>query len=109
MAQRPLSRRDFIERAAVLGIASAGLGAFVGACTSGGGTLTCTDTTGLADAGPAGPSGASVRRRLARGGEELPQLPAYTPAAEGECGGCTVVKGPIHPQGYCTSWAEKVA
>ena len=26
---------------------------------------------------------------------------------EGQCGGCTLVKGPIHPQGYCSSWAMK--
>lgn len=109
MAQRPLSRRDFIERAAVLGIASAGLGAFVGACTSGGGTLTCTDTTGLADAD------LQVRQALQyvdaspEAAKNCLNCQLYTPAAEGECGGCTVVKGPIHPQGYCTSWAEKVA
>jgi len=23
------------------------------------------------------------------------------------CGGCQVVKGPIHPDGYCVSWAKK--
>jgi len=24
-----------------------------------------------------------------------------------ECGKCTLVKGPIHPSGYCNSWAAK--
>lgn len=33
----------------------------------------------------------------------------YTPAAPDQCGGCTVLKGPIHPRGYCTSWAPKKA
>jgi hypothetical protein len=27
---------------------------------------------------------------------------------EGFCGTCTLVKGPIHPQAGCMSWAEKV-
>lgn len=28
-------------------------------------------------------------------------------AGEEECGACTLVKGPIHPLGYCNSWAAK--
>ena len=27
---------------------------------------------------------------------------------EGLCGGCTLVKGPIHPKASCMSWVEKV-
>ena len=27
----------------------------------------------------------------------------------GQCGGCTIVPGPIHPEGYCNSWAAKQA
>lgn len=26
------------------------------------------------------------------------------PGSGQECGGCAVVPGPIHPQGYCTAW-----
>lgn len=29
------------------------------------------------------------------------------PAQITECGACQVVKGPIHPEGYCSSWAAK--
>ena len=29
----------------------------------------------------------------------------WTQPASGEtCGGCTLIKGPINPKGYCTSW-----
>ena len=31
----------------------------------------------------------------------------YKAGGKNECGGCTLVKGPIHPQGYCNSWAAK--
>lgn len=31
------------------------------------------------------------------------------PAAEGSCGTCLVVPGPINPDGYCTAWVEKVS
>lgn len=30
------------------------------------------------------------------------------PPSVSQCGGCQVVKGPIHPEGYCTSWVAKV-
>lgn len=31
----------------------------------------------------------------------------YAAGDENQCGRCTLVKGPIHPLGYCTSWASK--
>jgi hypothetical protein len=31
----------------------------------------------------------------------------YVAGDKDECGQCTLVKGPIHPLGYCSSWAKK--
>jgi len=31
----------------------------------------------------------------------------YVAGKENQCGQCTLVKGPIHPLGYCNSWATK--
>jgi hypothetical protein len=31
----------------------------------------------------------------------------YMAGKEDQCGHCTLVKGPIHPLGYCNSWAMK--
>jgi hypothetical protein len=31
------------------------------------------------------------------------------PEAGAACGGCKVIKGPIHPKGYCKSWVAKPA
>ncbi len=31
------------------------------------------------------------------------------PKGEAKCGTCQVVKGPINPNGYCTSWVQKTA
>lgn len=31
----------------------------------------------------------------------------YVARGEDQCGRCTLVKGPIHPLGYCNSWAAK--
>ena len=33
----------------------------------------------------------------------------FQPAAPDACGGCKVVKGPIHPKGWCTIWVQKPA
>ena len=29
------------------------------------------------------------------------------PAKEGDCGGCTLFKGPVTPLGHCTGWQKK--
>jgi hypothetical protein len=26
---------------------------------------------------------------------------------DARCGGCNIMKGPIHPKGYCTAWVVK--
>lgn len=31
----------------------------------------------------------------------------YVAGDDNQCGQCTLVKGPIHPLGYCSSWAAK--
>ena len=31
------------------------------------------------------------------------------PSDPSQCGGCQLVKGPIHPKGYCTAYAPKAA
>jgi hypothetical protein len=31
----------------------------------------------------------------------------YKAGKKNECGQCTLVKGPIHPLGYCNSWSAK--
>jgi High potential iron-sulfur protein len=32
----------------------------------------------------------------------------YKPAAPDTCGGCTLLKGTVHPKGNCKSWAAKI-
>ncbi len=31
----------------------------------------------------------------------------FKPAAPDQCGSCTAIKGPIHPQGGCNAWVAK--
>lgn len=66
----------------------------------------CTDVSGLTD------SEAQMRDSLSyvdisvEDGKICSNCALYTQAAEGAaCGGCTILKGPINPKGYCISWA----
>lgn len=69
--------------------------------------LVCTDVAGLT------PDEQEQRRTL-RYTEPTPQpakrcdnCASFKPAAPDECGGCTEVKGPISPTGYCNVWRAK--
>jgi hypothetical protein len=31
----------------------------------------------------------------------------FVEGSKNQCGNCTLVQGPIHPLGYCSSWAAK--
>lgn len=106
-----LSRRTFLERAALLGAAAIAGPALLTACNGGGGGegegggLTCTDTSGLT------PQESQMRTTLnyvdasATEGQNCTNCALYTAGADGECGGCTLLQGPIHPEGWCSSWA----
>ncbi len=109
--EKAITRRDFIQRISFIGVAGVGAGTLLSACGGGGGQgadFTCTDTSGLTEAE------VQMRQTL----QYVDQSPFpdkvcdncalwQDPAAGQQCGGCTVVKGPIHPKGHCTSWAAK--
>lgn len=103
--KRAVARREFITKGARLGFA-AGLAMFHAGC---GGTepsvFTCTDTSGLT------PSELKARDAL-KYVEQSPD-PSKTckncqlfvkPEQPARCGGCTLAKGPYHPDGYCIAW-----
>lgn len=99
-----LNRRQFLERAAVLG-AGIGAGALLMGCKSGGGGLTCTDTAGLAPADVQLRSTSAYVDHSTTPGQNCLNCSLFQAGAEGACGTCTVIKGPIHPEGHCNLWA----
>jgi len=72
--------------------------------------LECTDTTGLSAAD------VELRARTLGYVDRSPN-PAQTcsgcqqfkPGAEGACGRCVVVRGPVNPRGHCAKWSAKPA
>lgn len=124
---KPLNRREFMERAAVLGALTLGAGTLLAACEQPAGDapaggqgqeqaqapaadegFSCDDPEDLA-----GLSEAELQTRTANNYvEPSPEADQQCdncglwqePAAGEDCGGCTVVQGPIHPEGWCSIW-----
>ncbi len=70
--------------------------------------LTCTDTTGLSPAEVEQRESAEYTDESPHERKKCDNCNWYKVASpQGSCGGCTLLKGPIHPKGYCTLWAEK--
>lgn len=105
MSNQIYSRRDAL-RTVSLTVLAAGAWGTLGCSKK---ELTCVDTTGLT------PDEITARTTL--GYVDKTPEPAklcsnciqYVPAAPDKCGGCKVLKGPVHPSGYCKVWAAKPA
>jgi hypothetical protein len=114
--EKELSRRDFLARALALGLAGVGASAVLAACGNAEQKPEQKPATPPA-ASPRASSSATTSPALVRAGQgHAHQQPAtwtsppplgrtcancqlYQPAAAGACGACTLVKGPIHPEG----------
>ncbi len=122
MSDNTFSRRDFLQRAAVLGVAAAGAGAFLAACDKkaapGGapapgapkaaGGLSCQDVSGLTEPQKATRTNNAYVEKSSVAGQDCANCALYTlPKEEGGCGGCAVVAGPINPLGWCKLWVAK--
>ena len=106
MSER-VSRRDALKKVS-LTVLAGGLGGF-GALGCGKKDLTCTDVAGLSA------DEASARTTLGYGdkspdaAKNCANCLQYTAGQPNACGACKVMKGPIHPAGYCKVWAQKPA
>lgn len=120
-----LSRRKFIENAVLGAGATLTMGYLIAGCkpseqaggaapekgaapAKAGGEFSCDDVTGLSDADKATRTSLQYVDKTPDPAKPCDGCALYTQSAAGaQCGGCTVVKGPIHPKGYCSAWAPK--
>ena len=102
---RPITRRRALTLVGASGVAVLGSHMLTGC---GDKELTCTDTTGLTPQ--------QVQQRQTLGYVDRSTDPVKNCAncnffqeatGENRCGGCQIMPGPVHPEGNCTSWAEK--
>jgi hypothetical protein len=106
MSEQDVDRRRFLQQ---LGLAAAfGLGATALAGCGGKTQEPCSDLSGL--------SAQDRQTRVTYGYRAESLIEAkhcencnfWKPPVGGPCGSCSLVKGPISPQGYCNSWAQPV-
>ena len=71
--------------------------------------LRCDDVDGLAENDAAYRRGQGYLDRSTRPGRRCENCRFYTAAPPLSCGACTLVRGPIHPEGYCNLWVNSEA
>ena len=105
MSSEKVSRRVFLSVVSTVGAAAAA-GLAVG-CGGKPKEFTCTDVASLKDDEKKMRETVKYTDKSGEPGKKCSNCLQYTKAAaEGQCGGCKVVKGTIHPEGYCTLWAK---
>jgi hypothetical protein len=102
MMNQKFSRRDVLSATAVLALPVLGL-----ACSKK--ELQCSDTAGLSADEAATRKTLAYVDRASDPAKPCDKCMLYKPAAPEACGGCSVVKGPVHPAGSCSAWAKKPA
>lgn len=104
MREQRLSRRTTLRLLVVVPVASGVLAA----CGKKTEPDSCQDVSGLGDA-------EKMSRNALQYTDKSPQKDKYcsicnfwqAPGDPAQCGGCQLVKGPIHPKGFCTAFAPK--
>jgi hypothetical protein len=70
----------------------------------------CQDVSALSDAEKTGRSALQYTDKSPQADKHCDICNFWQPASDpAQCGGCQLVKGPIHPKGYCTAFAPKAA
>ena len=108
MKKDTIGRRDALKRAlTVLGAATVApqLLAACGSESSGG--LSCTDTTGLSAAEISTRESQAYADSSADPNKKCVDCTFYTAGQAGACGTCSVIRGPIHPDGTCNLFARR--
>lgn len=105
MRNSTLTRREMLGHGVRLAVVGA-TPALLSACTKP--ELHCEDVSGLREDDVALREQLEYRDVSPHGeSKSCENCAFYLSGKKNECGRCTLVKGPIHPLGYCNSWAAK--
>jgi hypothetical protein len=130
-----INRKDFFKKMGALGVAAFSASALVSACSGSESGKTasndtpappapaapeapakataddpCSDLTGLSEADIKGREALGYIAESNVDGQVCTNCNFWQEPAEGSpCGGCQLMKGPIHPDGWCKSWFAKKA
>ncbi len=106
MSENKIGRRDAMKRTLKVLGAVAVAPTVLAAC-GGEEELSCTDTTGLSPAEQSTRQAQAYVDHSPHPDKNCLNCNFYEAAQANQCGSCTVIKGPIHPEGYCNLWAAK--
>lgn len=105
MDSKKLTRRQILERGAVLGLVVLGAPSLV-AC--GGGELSCENPEGITQEQRTQRTALSYVDHSPNASQRCEVCNFYTaPAQAGSCGGCSLNVGPVNPAGYCASFVAR--
>lgn len=105
MQETKLSRRATLK---ILGATPVVAAAF-SACGGKSEPDRCDDVSALSEAEKVARSALQYTDRSPHADKQCNNCNLFLPSADAtKCSGCQIVKGPIHPKGYCTGWVQKV-
>lgn len=108
MTDQKIGRRDAAKRMLmVLGAAAVAPAALAACGGEEAGGLTCADTTGLTPAEITTRQSQQYTDDSPHADKQCGNCNFFTAGQANQCGSCTVIKGQIHPEGYCNLWAAK--
>ena len=103
-----VSRREVLKRSLVVVGTASGAAAVFSACGESKSGFSCTDTSGLAPAEKQMRDTLKYVDKSPHADKNCLNCQLWTSGTTADkCGGCQVIKGPIHPLGYCTSWVKQ--
>ena len=106
MTRRRMGRREVTRRAlTVPGVAWAAPAALACSERAEDARLHCDDTTGMAQRVIAARRAQHYVDESPDAAERCDNCRYFQAGAEGRCGTCRVLEGPIHPEGTCDLWA----
>lgn len=103
MGRREAARRTLL----VLGAAAIAPSALAGCGGGEEGGLTCTNTSGLSEAELSTRTTQAYVDSSPQADKRCSNCRFYQAGQPNQCGGCQVIRGPIHPQGYCNLWVAQ--
>lgn len=105
MKKNDVSRRAFIRQGSTVALAVLGVAT---GCGGGDDALVCDDVTGLTPAELAARSSNGYVANSPHGtAKQCINCNFGQNLTASSCGTCTVIKGSIHPLGYCDLWVAK--
>lgn len=97
--------REMLTRTMHLTVLASAAPALLAAC--GGGELTCTDASGLAEPDRQARLATQYVDRAPDLARSCGRCSFFQAGHASQCATCTIVRGPIHPEGTCQLWAAQ--